>query len=68
MITSAQARTKAREAEKKLDWIGASYWYRYTISVYPESAGQLAEYDIENLSRKADSCLYMADLERAGVI
>ncbi len=54
-LTTAQARTKAQEAEKRLDWESAARLWNQAIQNYPEGAGELREKDIRLLKRSLRS-------------
>lgn len=58
-MTTAQARTEARAAEKALNWIEAARLWELAVANYPRpypKLGAMAEMDIAKMSANATSC------------
>lgn len=58
-MTAAEARTFARDFERRLDWHAAAAHWQIAIDSYP-TKGALAALDKRKMAAARDACLWMA--------
>lgn len=66
-MTTAEARTLARQAQKHLDWLAAARFWEIAINNYPKRADgrkdALGSADISHMETRRKSCLNTAKME-----